>query len=96
MTKYNFKQATQRELFITLRPSEDEMNRLCEMLRNGTITPPSITFRNIGNFRKIKTDEENFKIQNIIANCLLLGLSHDDISSNALTVWELVDGKCII
>ena len=93
MTNYEFKKAIQVNLFIELRPSDAELAQLKEMHAKGEIVNPWIICKNIANLRAPKTDDEKIKLQNIVANCFLLGLSHQDISDNANVVWDIIDGK---
>lgn len=93
MTNYEFKKAIQANLFIELRPSDAELAQLKEMHAKGQITNPGITCKNVANLRAPKTDGEKVKLQNIVANCYLMGLNHQQISDNANVVWEIIDGK---
>lgn len=93
MTNYEFKKAIQANLFIELRPSDAELAQLKEKHAKGEIVNPGITCKNIANLRAPKTDDEKTKLQNIVANCYLMGLSHQQISENAKVVWEIIDGK---
>ena len=93
MTNYEFKKAIEKELFITLMPTKEDIDKLMEKFGAGEIPHPATTCKGLCNYRTIKTDAERTKLQNIVANCLLFGLSHDDITSNANVVWDLIDNK---
>jgi hypothetical protein len=78
---------------IIVKTDKKNMKILFEKHAKGEIINPAITCKAVCNYRMFKTDEEKIKLQNIVANYYLLGLSHDDIASNADAVWDIIDGK---
>ena len=95
MTKFDFKKKIQYELFLDLAPSQQDMTKIKEMHSKGEIINPAITCKAITNYRACKNGTECRKLQYIVANCYLLGLSHQDLIDNAATVWAIIDGNNI-
>ena len=93
MTNEQIRETIQSNLFVELRPSDTELAQLKEKHAKGEIVNPAITCKNICNLRAPKTNEEKAKLQNIVANCYLMGLSHQQISDNAKTVWDIIDAQ---